>query len=228
MEGREAILGKIRTQVGAGKDAPARRAAVANRISNAPKGVIPTRGQIPVRERLALFQDRAEAVQTTVATVSCYNDVPEAVGDYLRQRNLPQQLRMGQDARLDGADWSRAPALERRLGPSDGDDLVGLSHATAGVAETGTLVLTSGSDNPTTVNFLPENHIVVIAASQVAGDYETALDVVRQMNGKGRMPRTVNMVTGPSRSGDIEQKILLGAHGPRSLHMIVVDDLGDA
>ena len=71
--------------------------------------------------------------------------------------------------------------------------------------------------------FLPENHIVVVKSSDIEGDYETALGRIRDEHGKGNMPRTVNMITGPSRSGDIEQKILLGAHGPRSLHIIVVD-----
>ncbi|MEM8749000.1 MAG: lactate utilization protein [Pseudomonadota bacterium] len=221
---RSNILSKIRNQVAGNEENTARRAAVANRIANAPKGVIPERGQLSPRKRLELFCERAEAVQTTIASVESYDDIGEAVSDYLRSRNLPQALRMGQDPRLGNADWSTVPNLTREVGPTDGTDLVGLSHATTGVAETGTLVLTSGADNPTTVNFLPENHIVVIHASDIEGDYETALDRVRQMNGKGQMPRTVNMITGPSRSGDIEQTILLGAHGPRSLHIIVVDD----
>jgi L-lactate dehydrogenase complex protein LldG len=38
------------------------------------------------------------------------------------------------------------------------------------------------------------------------------------------LPRTVNFITGPSRTGDIEQRIVLGAHGPRRLHIVVVDD----
>jgi L-lactate dehydrogenase complex protein LldG len=38
------------------------------------------------------------------------------------------------------------------------------------------------------------------------------------------MPRTVNFITGPSRTGDIEQKILMGAHGPRRLHIVIVED----
>ena len=222
MSGREAILGAVRRQVAKGDDV-ARRAAVANRLANAPRGIIPARGQVPARERLELFCQRAEAVQTTVDRVGSYDEVAPAVADYLRNRNLPQTVRLGNDERLATVDWSKTPNLTRDVGPSDGSDPVGLSHATAGVAETGTLVLTSGSENPTTVNFLPENHIVVIDAADIAGDYETALDAIRQASGKGRMPRTVNMVTGPSRSGDIEQTILLGAHGPRSLHIVVVD-----
>jgi L-lactate dehydrogenase complex protein LldG len=130
---------------------------------------------------------------------------------------------MGEDKRLADLPWDRTPSLERLSGPSDGRDMAGLSHAFGGVAESGTLMMTSGPDNPTTVNFLPDHHIVVIDGGDIAGDYETVWSRLREAYGKGIMPRTVNMITGPSRSADIEQTLLLGAHGPRSLHVIVVD-----
>ncbi len=109
-----------------------------------------------------------------------------------------------------------------KTGASDGTDETGLSHAFGAIAETGTLMLTSGTDNPTTLNFLPENHIVIVDAAEIKGDLEALMSELRKTYGKGEMPRTVNLVTGPSRSGDIEQKIILGAHGPRALHVIVV------
>ena len=223
MNAREAILAKIKSQVTEGGEDTKRRAAVANRLSNSPKGVIPDRGQISAKKRADMFCEKAEAVQSTVHRVKSYKDVAAAIGDYLRQRNLPQAIRLGEDDRFDAVDWSKSPNLTREIGPSDGNDPVGVSHAQGGVAETGTLLMTSGAANPTTLNFLPENHIIVIDSKDIEGDYETALDRIRREYGKGRMPRTVNMITGPSRSGDIEQKILLGAHGPRSLHVIIVD-----
>lgn len=113
-------------------------------------------------------------------------------------------------------------ALEIKRGPSDGYDEAGVSHAFGGIAETGTLVMLSGVDNPTTINFLPEHHIVVVDAEAIDGDLETAIAKIRTRYGKGKMPRTVNLISGPSRSGDIEQKLVLGAHGPRALHLIVV------
>jgi L-lactate dehydrogenase complex protein LldG len=135
---------------------------------------------------------------------------------------LPQAIRSGSDPRLAKIAWPNGgPQIVH--GPSDGRDLSGLSHAFAGVSETGTLLLLSGTDNPTTVNFLPENHIVVIEASQIEANYEAAFARLRKQ-AKGRMPRTVNMVTGPSRSADIEQTLILGAHGPVRLHIVVVGD----
>ncbi len=93
-----------------------------------------------------------------------------------------------------------------------------------GIAESGTLALLSGQDNPTTLNFLPDNHIVVLSEHDIAGAYETVFGTIRDLYGKGQMPRTVNLVTGPSRSADIEQTLILGAHGPRRLHIVVVAD----
>ena len=118
--------------------------------------------------------------------------------------------------------------LERDVGIAAGADTVGLSRAFAGVAETGTLVFLSGPDNPTTVNFLPPTHIAVLRAGDLAGSYEQVWARVRAESGenaeKTQLPRTVNWITGPSRTADIEQTLLLGAHGPQRLHIVVVDD----
>ena len=99
-----------------------------------------------------------------------------------------------------------------------------VSHAFGAAAESGTLMLVSGPDNPTTLNFLPDTHVVVLDAKDVAGDYETLWRRVREKFGEGTMPRTVNLITGPSRSADIEQTLILGAHGPRRLHVMVVGE----
>ena len=95
------------------------------------------------------------------------------------------------------------------------------------MAETGTLVAFSGSSHPTTLNFVPDYHVVVLRYSQIVGAYEEVWDRLRKKNKQGRgftMPRTINMITGPSRTADIALTIELGAHGPRSLHMILIDD----
>jgi L-lactate dehydrogenase complex protein LldG len=223
MSAREAILGRIGKALGGGDDR-ARRAAVAERLVKAPKGLIPARGQLDQAGRVALFSAMAEKVFASVARVAGPEDVPQAVAEYLRSRNLPAELRIGADPRLAAMPWRKQKALAVRTGASDGDDEVGVSHALGGVAESGTLALASGRDNPTTINFLPEHHIVVLDAKDIAGDLETVIARVRRRYGKGAMPRTLNLVPGPSRSGDIEQKLLLGAHGPRALHIIVVGE----
>ena len=220
---RDDIFSNIRRSLGVtGREAP-RLSAVAERLRSAPTGIVPTRGQGSAHEQLARFRSEAELVAATTCVVTRVEDIAAEVAGFLREHNLPATLRMGSDPRLTGLDWSTT-ALQVSQGPSQGDDLNALSHAFAGVAETGTLVLISGADNPTTLNFLPDNHIVVLRASDLRGDMESAWLAVRARFGKGILPRTVNMITGPSRSGDIEQQIVLGAHGPRRLHVIVVDD----
>ncbi len=221
MSGREAVFGKIHRALGVSGEETSRNAAVDNRLRTHPRGIVPARGDLAPAERLALFVKLAETASASVARVANAADVPAAVADLLRQRNLPATVRMGEDRRLAAMPWDRTQiAVER--GPSHGDDAVSVGHAFAAVAESGSLVMTSGADNPTTLNFLPETAIVVLDAGDIAGDYETVWDRLRAADGTGGLPRTVNWITGPSRSGDIEQILLLGAHGPRNLHIIVV------
>ena len=220
MSARDDILGKIRRSLSVPADDTERRAAVADRLAGKTAALIPARGQLEHDQQVTLFCEQAEKVHATTDRVASTDDVPGAIAEYLRDHNLPPSFRMGEDGRLTRLDWKKTPNLEPVAGQSDGHDLVSVAHAFAGIAETGTLILTSGADNPTTNNFLPDNHIVVVDGKDIAGDYETAWASLRKT---GAMPRTVNMITGPSRSGDIEQKLLLGAHGPRALHIIVVD-----
>jgi L-lactate dehydrogenase complex protein LldG len=224
MSARDAILASIRRSLGVtGNEAPRRR-EVADRIAGHPRGIIPARGQGSPRERLDLFVRMVELAAGSVARVGDLADVPAEVAAFLRRHNLPTAARRGADPYLAGVPWERAGALEISPSASDGNALSSVSHAFAGVAETGTVVLTSGADNPTSLNFLPDNHIVVIEAKDVAGDYETVWQRLREKFGDGLMPRAVNLITGPSRSADIEQTLILGAHGPRRLHVIVVGE----
>ncbi len=224
MSGRDQVFGAIRRSLGVAEDDRTRRARAASRLKLAAAQLVPALGQLPQPQRTELFCAKAEEVMASVARVANSAAVPIAVAEYLRQHNLPPRIRTGADPRLADLPWDEAPHLERQTGPSDGGDAVGVSCALAGVAETGTLMMTSGPDNPTTLNFLPDVHIVVVNAGDIAGDYETVWRQVRAKYGKGIMPRTINMITGPSRSADIEQTLILGAHGPRSLHVIVIGD----
>ncbi len=221
MSAREEVFASIRRSLGVGPvDAP-RRDAVAARLAQSPVGIIPRRGHGEAAERLATFKSEAERVQATVAEVSAAADVPAEIARFLRENNLPSTLRFGDDARLAAMPWP-ATALEIARGPSEGDDLNAVSAAFAAVAETGTLALVSGPENPTTLNFLPDNHFVVLFAADVAADAESVFARLKAVYGAGALPRTVNFITGPSRSADIEQTLLLGAHGPRRLHIVVV------
>ncbi len=224
MTARDAILSRMRRSLGVTGIDIERRAAVSDRLQRPPRGTIPKRGQLEPSAKIDLFIAMAERVSATVTRLRDVTEIPAAVSDYLRSKNLPQAIRRGSDERLSRLPWDSQPHLAISVGPSQGGDLAGLSHAFGGAAESGTLVMVSGEDNPTTLNLLPEYHLVVVQADDIAGDYETIWDRIRATYGKGEMPRTVNMITGPSRSGDIEQTLLLGAHGPRSLHIMVIGE----
>ena len=228
--GRDAILGSIRRSLGRGPLDDAARAAVDERLTKPKPNIVPARTDIPQEERVALFTEMAEAVFATVDRVSGPDAVPGAVADYLAQHNLPPALVMAPDPALDAYPWGERPMLAIRRGNAEEPDRVGVTGAVMGFAETGTLMMTSGPDHPSTLNFLPETHIVVLPAEEIGGAYEEGWARLRSeggADGDGKfMPRTVNLVTGPSRTADIEQTIALGAHGPRRLHIVIVE--GDA
>ncbi len=115
-------------------------------------------------------------------------------------------------------------ALARDTGAALAGDTAGLSRALAGVAETGTLVLASGPLNPTTLALLPETHLVVLRRAAIVGGYEDAMALVAAELGSADLPHTLNLVSGASRTGDIGGRIVMGAHGPSRLAVILVGD----
>lgn len=222
MKSRDAVFTNIKKSLRVGGADAMRRETVVARLEKHPRGIIPARGQKPPAERLEVFKQMVETAKATIAVLPSRNDIPAAVTAYLRSKNLPQAIRCGEDERLSLIPWANERTLEVTKGPSDGAQLASVSYSFAGIAESGTLVMLSGADNPTTLNFLPDHHLIVVDEKDIAGDYESVWDKVRERFGSTSMPRVVNWITGPSRSGDIEQTHLLGAHGPRSLHVLVV------
>jgi L-lactate dehydrogenase complex protein LldG len=223
MSAREQMLADIRRALGRkGPVDGAARAALEARLKGHKSNLVPRRGQVRGREAIEAFVAMAEFSLATVKRVRSDGDVPAAVADYLKSQNLPPKLRMAPDPGLDAVPWSAAPMLQIARGKPEPQDEVGLTGAFAGIAETGTLMLLSGPESPSTLNFLPETHIVVVKAGEILGSYEDGWAKLRQV--AGALPRTVNFITGPSRSGDIEQTLQLGAHGPRRLHIVLVDD----
>jgi L-lactate dehydrogenase complex protein LldG len=220
-DGRDAVIFKIRQGLGV-YDSAARRSAVAKRLGAPPQPLVPQRAKGSKEELRRLFRGFLEGQSATVVEVASGSEVPAAIARFLRSANLPLRVRVGDDAYLEKLPWGAEPALERRRGRAVGGDEVGLSHAAAAVAETGTLVLASGADNPVTLGFLPETHIVVVEDKDLIGSYEGAWDKVRARFGKSAMPRTVNFVSGPSRTADIGGQLVMGAHGPRRLCVILV------
>lgn len=223
-QARALVLSRIRTALGvAGRDRE-RADAVERRLRTHPRGTIPARARGDRAALIELMTTMLEAQGAEASRATTEDDVVRIIAGDLREHALPPRLRMGTDAQLAALPWAAAPEVERAFGRADGEDRAALSRAVAAAAETGTLFLVSGSDNPTTLAFLPEVHFVLIRASDVVGAYEEVFDRLRAIYGEGVLPRTVNLISGPSRTADIEQTIVRGAHGPKRLHVVILGE----
>ena len=220
-EARSQILDGIRRSLRRGELDGGARAAVEQRLAAPPRGPAVARAQLPQAEKVALFCQWAEANNATVARVAPA-EVPGEVTAYLARNNLPAAAAMAPSPQLEGYDWASQEMLSLRRGRAQASDHVSITGAFAGIAETGTLVTTSGPDHPVSLNLLPDTHVVVLREGDIVSGYEEVWERLRARYGKDAMPRTVNTITGPSRTGDIEQTIELGAHGPRRMHILVV------
>jgi L-lactate dehydrogenase complex protein LldG len=220
---REAILGAIRRGLKRGELPADQRAMFLHRLAAHPRHIVPARGQLELEGRVTLFTQYVEREFGTVERLAGLDDVPAAVAAFLAGHNLAPRVVVSAHPELQQIPFGRAPLLEIRFGVSGPGDAVSLQHGFAGIAETGTLMLPSGPWRPTVNNLLPDNAIVVLRAGRIAACYEDAFDWLRQ---EGAMPRNVMLVTGPSRSADIEQTLELGAHGPRRLHVLIIDGEG--
>jgi L-lactate dehydrogenase complex protein LldG len=219
---REAMLTAIRRSLRRGPLPTDQAAMLRARLNAHPRQLIPARSRLSHAEQVALFVANLEKEFGSVSRVPDAEAVPGAVADYLATQNLPMSLVMAPHPQLRAIPWSIRPLLEIREGRAQASDLVSLQHAFAAIAETGTLMLPSAPERPTTLNLLADTEIAVVRASRLVGAYEEAWDLLRAE--LGGMPRNVMLVTGPSRSADIEQTLELGAHGPRRLHVVLVED----
>ncbi len=212
MSGRDAILARIRAATGGAKG------EAAEWLAARPRGPRPARAADDPLER---FAAEARAAGSTVAGPVPPEDVPTEIAEWLVGENLPARLAASPDPALDRYPWSSRPLLTLERRRAEPEDRAALTPCFAGIAETGTLAMLSGPERPVTLNFLPEAHIALVRTRDLVGAYEDLWERVREA---GDAPRTVNLITGPSRSADIGQELRMGAHGPRRLHIVLVDD----
>jgi L-lactate dehydrogenase complex protein LldG len=223
MSSRQAIIGAIQRGLKRGPLPADQRAMLAGRLAAHPRQLTPARGKLDLEGRIALFTRYAEREFATVARLASLAEVPRAAAEYLAALNAAPSLVVSPHPALQGIPFAGTPLLDIRFGTCAPADATCLTQALAGIAETGTLMLPSGPFTPTSNNLLPDNALVVLHASDLLANYEDAFDRLRLA---GPMPRNVMLVTGPSRSADIEQTLELGAHGPRRLHILIIDGQG--
>ncbi len=211
-EARHVILSKIRSAV-RGKEPTPETAPEFNR----PRPALPVSLQLKGEAAIEHYTAMAEAAFASVVRLPNRQAIVGAVADYLREQSLPMELQLSEDVILQGLDWQGIQALHDLR---QADMPASLAVATAGILESGSVVMCSSPQSPTTLNYLPDHQIIVLPVSRLVGCKE---DVFNHLLENGGLPRVVNFITGPSRTADIEQVIQLGAHGPRNLHILLLD-----
>lgn len=229
MSARDRVLSRVRQALGrTGPDAAALLEAQTYIDAHA-------RGPIPAldADRVSRFIRRAGDMESTVGRITQRSEIPGAVASYLGALELAPALVSQKPlcgvcwAEFADLDWQRA-GLSVEARTTLGDDRLGITGVFCAIAETGTLVFVSGSRTPTATTLLPDTHVAVVPAQRIVDTMEDAFALVRKECGS--VPRAINLISGPSRTGDIEQTIVLGAHGPFRVHILVVtaDDTSDS
>jgi L-lactate dehydrogenase complex protein LldG len=217
---RDAVLARVRKALGKENRTTAQADAEAYIAAHGhgPRPALPA-------DTVARFLQRATDMQSSVERLADRRDIPRAVTRYIDALELPAALAAQKShagvcwPEFADLDWKAAGlAIEAR--PTQGDDRLGITGAFCAIAETGTLVVLAGADTPTATTLLPDTHIAILRADRIVPGMEEAFALIRRE--RGALPRAVNMISGPSRTGDIEQTIVLGAHGPYRVHVLVL------
>ena len=163
------------------------------------------------------FIAKAKASVAHVHEIESADDVPTSIWAIMTERRLPPLLHVPEASPINALPWTRAPGLILSAAPPNGDECAAAA-ADYGIAETGTLVFLSGPRSPSSWHFRPGCEFALVMRTDILPRFE---DIIAILAAQPRMPATLNLVTGPSRTADIEQTIELGAHGPRDVHILI-------
>lgn len=215
MSARDNILARIREKSGrAGPTGEAELAAVRAHIAQHQRGPLPSLAR---HDPVAHFIAECARLNTTTAEVAAIQDVPTEIARYLAANALRPRCVGWQE--FAGLDWAAA-MLQFDDRPANGDDLIGLTGCFCAIGETGTLLLLGARMTPKATALLPETHICVAKKSRIVPTMEDAFALMRDETGEP--PRATFFVSGPSRTADIEQTLVIGAHGPYRVHVILI------
>lgn len=216
MSARNRILQNVRHGLGSSAAREVTRSDW-TKTSHAP---IPAMARRNSPERTTQFLNNFEEMHGTYSKLKSFDELPAMLSQQLRERNMAQSVRMGSEPDFSTLDWSN---IEVSTGPGRLVEPATLTRAFCASSETGTLMLLSGTKNPVTLNFLGDTHFIALKSSEIEAGFE---GMWSRWRASGHTPRTVNLITGPSRTADIEQSLELGAHGSLAVHLLLVDDLG--
>ncbi|MDA8417307.1 MAG: LUD domain-containing protein [Betaproteobacteria bacterium] len=206
MTSRDLILARIRQRRGTTSSPP----------DNTP--LAGTSGQnlhpIDATERIKLFQRQALAMGCQLRPCSSRDMVLPTLQALLN--DLPGHSRV---AWPQLRRWLESASLGCRFGSAHSTDQIGITGCAGAIAETGSLILTTGPDTPDSVSLLPEIHIALVCHDNIVVDLEAAWKHLAQR--ADWPPRGVTLVSGPSRTADIEQQVVIGAHGPAQVIILL-------
>ena len=195
MSARDDILGSIRARTRASVPRPP-----------------PYRAQPIIADLLARFVANAEAVNTEIRILNREDEVSAAIAEILRAHNLAARVHLPPDSDVTGL--NALTVLRDPPGPDD----TAVTRAPIAIAETGTLVQPAREASPASWHFRPGFEIAILKSSDIVAHFEDALQKLKSQT----LPPTINLITGPSRTGDIEQTLELGAHGPKALAILII------
>jgi L-lactate dehydrogenase complex protein LldG/L-lactate dehydrogenase complex protein LldF len=212
MSAREAIFAAIERALGPAGDAQAIRRE-ADALLAEPERVRP---RLPEGDLVALFAAAVARLPpgASVERIDSIEALPAAVAARLASLNLPPALKLQPDPAILALDWAGAGLASQE----EVDDRVALSLARTGIAETASLVLRSGPTMPILDAFLPLHHIVALPMSGIVPHLEEAV-----AGADLAAVRNLVVVTGPSGTTDIEGSLVIGVHGPATLHIVLFD-----
>jgi L-lactate dehydrogenase complex protein LldG len=213
---RHQILSRIRKGLKRGELPLEQQQRLHARMAQPQRNLVPARAQAQGQDAINMFIDMATEAVAEVVQITTTEQIPEYIKSLIPEQDS-RPLLLANEPVLSNLNW-QAAGVSTATRVAEKGDLISLTTCIAGVAETGTLVLKSGPSSPTTLNLLPDIHCVLLRKEHIIGGYEDAWDLVR----REKLPRTVNFITGPSRSADIEQKLQMGAHGPKRLIIYLI------
>jgi L-lactate dehydrogenase complex protein LldG len=220
MSARENILVRIRAnQKKPGLTSIAELDAASAFIAAHPQGPRPNADWPDLISR---FKEQSLKMESTVDEVSSVAAIPTAIAHYLKEKNLENRV-IAWPA-FSNLDWESA-GISIEVRDAIESDRVGITGCFCAIAETGTLLLTTSPTTPNKTSLLPETHIAIVRTSRIVVGIEEAWNLLRAE--LKQLPRACSFISGPSRTADIEQTLVIGAHGPYRVHIILVEEPHD-
>jgi len=201
------------TQVARKPDQPDAIELQARKLLDTPVSIQPP---LPFSDPVESFRHRinSEKIAGSIESIESIEKLPAAIRRYLSDHQLSTTIALQATETLLNLDWNGFTLKHQ----ADSDEQLAITLGHWGIAETGSVVISSAADSPVLLNFLPSHHILVLFEKNILVNLEDYVMKISSLNES----RMVCLVTGASGTTDIEGVLVNGAHGPEHLHIITV------